>query len=105
MFKKILLMTLFVSMSVNSAESIRTKITRVGTSNSGEGIIIQTQDPAPTTCSSTSKIFMKKDTNLLFEENLSILLSAFHSGSKVLIYTEGCEISSHIAFKSVSVIK
>ena len=34
---------------------------------------------------------LPNDSNPMFKENLSILLSAFHAGSRVTISVDGCE--------------
>jgi hypothetical protein len=102
--KQLLLLLILTTSSVFASESTITKIKRVGTTNLGDGVIIETTNTVASTCTSSVKIFMKKDVTLLFSENLSILLSAFHANSDVRLYTNGC-VDSHIGFQSVSVIK
>lgn len=85
------------------AESTIARLTRVGTTNAGDGVLVEMDTAPPTTCSTTDKILMLKTNTPLFSENLAVLLSAFHANSKVRLYTEGC-VQGLVAFKSVSVI-
>ena len=83
-------------------ESTVTRVTRVGTTNAGDGFIVETEVTPQSSCTSSTRIFMLSTTTL-FRENLAVLLSAFHSNSRVQLYTDAC-VAGHIAFLSVSVV-
>ncbi len=102
--KTLLIVTLLVlPFASYAADVFGAKLTRVGTTNAGDAIVIETtpNPPSQSGCSASTKMLLPTS-NLLFKENVSILLSAIHAQSNVTIYVEGCQ-GSHIKFLSVSV--
>ena len=98
------LVSVFLPIQGIALEHTATKITRVGTTNTDDAVLIETETTPTSSCSTSRKIIMPKNATSLFAENLSILLSAFHADAMVRLYTEGC-VDGHIAFKSVSLTK
>lgn len=89
---------------VLAAEDTVTKVTRVGTTNAQDGVILEVEQTPQSTCTNSSTVFLKKSQNALFSENLSVLLSAFHADATIRLYTEGC-VDGHIKFRSVTVVR
>ena len=94
----IAILILTLSFQVAAIEPLSSELTQVATAWYGEGVILKFKDPLSYTNSSEScsnRAIMLLDTdarpNPLFKENLSILLSAFHTDSKVTISVDGCE--------------
>ncbi|GLX80229.1 hypothetical protein tinsulaeT_35690 [Thalassotalea insulae] len=69
----------------------------------GEGIYITTTEKLNAEGCSTGTAVMLTETPL-FEENLSVLLSAFHANSKVRLYVDGCA-GQHMKLKAVAIEK
>jgi hypothetical protein len=103
--KKLLLITMLLACSSANAGTelnIQT-IKKINMGWSGEGVYIFTNENfIAEGC--ISGVARMPNSHLLFRENLSILLSAFHTNSKVRLYVDGC-IGQQMHLKAVSIQK
>ncbi len=90
--------TLFLvfSLSVNAVQPLTSELTQVATTWNGTGVVMRFKDPVfynegGASCSGRAIMLPDNVSNPLFKENLSLLLSAFHSNSTVTISVDGCE--------------
>lgn len=100
----LILFTLTISGNASAAiEMFTSKLTKVASTWTADGVVIEVESPLSTSCSST-KLLMSSTGNNMFKENLSILLSAFHATSNVQLSIDGCN-GSHINLIAVGVYK
>lgn len=94
MLKKLLLAGVVSFCSISSATagsstaSVTIKSLSVGWS--GEGIYIRLNETFPLTEGCTEPVFIMPPGTPLFDENLSLALSAFHTKTKVDLHAVGC---------------
>ncbi len=92
-------------------QPLSSELTQVATVWYGEGVIMRFKDTltyteGSETCSGRAIMLphTEQNPNPLFKENLSLLLSAFHTGTKVTISVDGCE-GNNMRVISVSIDK
>lgn len=105
MMKKILLILSFMLSTASYAGTSMPPqhITLVTTGWGGEGIYVITQEGLRAEGCAVARARMNLAHPML-KENLSILLSAFHTNSKVRLYVDGC-INSDLHLKAVAIEK
>jgi len=106
MIKKIILVyLLLIVSSVVSADAVvvDNTITRVDMGWLGEGVFVSTAENTNNYGCQQSRFGMPVGTPL-FDQNLALLLSAFHTGSKVELYIDGC-FGGVINLKAVTLVK
>ena len=67
---------------------------------SGEGVFVWVEGQVQNVDSCTNEVFKLSAEAPLFEQNYSMLLSAYHAGHKVGLYVDGCD-GSNIRLKAV----
>ena len=70
----------------------------------GEGVFVWVNESITVVEGCSDPVFTLKKETALFEENYSMLLSAFHSGSKVGLYSAGC-YGNNMELKAVRIKK
>lgn len=71
---------------------------------SGEGVYVTVNESVTPESPCTGTRFVMTSDTLLFRENMSVLLSAFHAGSKVGLFVNGCW-GTDMRLKAVSTYK
>ena len=79
-------------------------INKVAMGWGGEGVYVWVNESITPLQNCASTTFVMSPNTPLFKENLSVLLSAFHSRSKVQLYVDGCA-GDAMSLKAVAVYR
>lgn len=91
MIKKLITVCLLLAVSSTATAGVVSNltITRMDMGWDGEGVYVDTVGNTNTYGCEQPRFGMASN-NPLFDQNLTVLLSAFHAGSKVEFYFDGC---------------
>jgi hypothetical protein len=89
----IIISVLFSTAAIAEANTSLLTIQRIGTGWAGEGIYIYPYEEEIVESCSTARFFISRE-SVLFNEILSIALSALHTKSQVQFHVIGCENNS-----------
>ena len=101
----VLLPLSFLALNVNAGQSFDLQeIKYIATGWGAEGIFIDTVVTSNTAGGCGGR-FMIEPNHPMMKEMLTIALSAYHTGSKVNLYVDGCVNTATMNLKSVAVTK
>jgi hypothetical protein len=90
----IVIIVFYASNSHSGTQVLDKTIIDIAMGWGGEGVYVTVEESFSLPEGCTSERFIMPQNTPLFKENLSVLLSAFHTNTKIRLYVDGCRGNS-----------